>query len=221
MISYTATGIADVLGCFGLPTGTAMQIYNGILDKRTKEAMEILLSEVRQGSFKNVHQDEIVSVVARFQRDAMEGTAKNNLRLMARVINGMAKKEELKAPSFLNFANVLSGLTEEEITVLAFKAAIQKEENIKGNPYLSLQDEHNRALKDLNLHQDEYESIQWALLRTGLLSVKLESIGDVSYEVKQDNMYDVLTESHFYMTALMDQILKYVDNVDSGVLAKH
>ena len=99
---YAIVGLADVLSHFGVPTSTAMQIYEDILAKRAAEANEILLSEIRQGHFGNIDQNEAVSIIARFQRDAMEGVAKNNLRLMARVINGMAEKTNSKLRHFLN-----------------------------------------------------------------------------------------------------------------------
>lgn len=185
---YTVAGVADVLGCFGVPTGTAMQIYQDILDKRAQDAMEILLSEIRQGDFSGVDQNDAVSIIARFQRDAMEGVARNNLRLMARVINGMAKKNELKAPSFLKYANILSSLTEDEIIVLGTMIQLRHQDP-RIDPNTLRGKLHRKGIQN-------YEFIQQALMRTGL----------VTFDVAAKSTTNV---NPYPLSPLLDEILEY------------
>jgi len=186
---YTVTGIADVLGCFGVPTGTAMQIYQDILDKRAQDAMEILFSEIRQGDFSDVDQNDAVSIIARFQRDAMEGVAQNNLRLMARVINGMAEKKALKAPSFLKYANIIASLTEDEIMVLGTMIQLKRHDsNIDRNRLKGKL--HTKGIQN-------YEFIQQALMRTGL----------VTFDVSAKSTVNI---NPYPLSPLMDEILQYI-----------
>lgn len=186
---YTVAGIADVLGCFGVPTGTAIQIYQDILDKRAQDAMEILFSEIRQGDFSDVDQNDAVSIIARFQRDAMEGVAKNNLRLMARVINGMAEKKVLKAPSFLKYANIIASLTEDEIMVLGTMIQMRRHDpNIDPNRLKGKL--HTKGIQN-------YEFIQQALMRTGL----------VTFDVSAKSTVNI---NPYPLSPLMDEILQYI-----------
>ena len=60
---YLATGISDALACFGIPAATATQVYEDISSKRANEAREILLSEIRLGNVKNIHQDDLISIL--------------------------------------------------------------------------------------------------------------------------------------------------------------
>lgn len=206
---YGVAGISDVLSCFGVPTAVASQIYADVLQKRGAEALEILLSEIRQGHFKNIDQHEAVSIVARFQRDAMEGVARTNLRLMARVINGMAEKQELTAPSFLKYASILASLSDNEIVVLGIMTTLNWETFIgpRGR-------EKFIAAGILN-----YEAIQQSLLRTGLVMMQtntavkrntdissLNRIGD-----DEERQLSVQVTQVYTLTPLMDEILKYAD----------
>lgn len=67
--NYGPLVLGDILSCFGIPTATVFGVYQDILDKRAKLGLEILLSEIRQGDFSNLDQDDVVSVIARYQRD--------------------------------------------------------------------------------------------------------------------------------------------------------
>jgi len=194
---YTVSGVADVLGCFGVPTSTAMQLYNDILGERAQGALEMLLSEVRQGRFEGVDQHEAVGVIARFQRDAMEGVAKNNLRLMARIINGMAEQQALMAPTFLRYANILASLTDDEISMLAIVA---KHKESFSSDFIE------KAPKN-------FEAILQALLRTGLVEMEF-STGIGESLSKWSNEPNVTTEAHFSGTDLLDEILQYCPDLE-------
>ena len=205
--NYAVAGIVDVLGRFGVPTATALQIYNDVLDKRSQTAMEILLKEIRQGNFECIDQNDAVSIIARYQRDAMEGVAKNNLRLMARIINGMAEKKKLEAPSFLRYAHILASLTEEEITVLGIMAKL--------NWATFMPCEVTKQFKEAGF--DNYQTIQQALLRTGLVTLRLDA-KTIPEKPEIRKIYGssdkVDTNQVFTLTPLFSEIEKYIKNFD-------
>lgn len=199
---YTSVGIQDVLSCLGIPTATAAQIYKDILAKRSEEALEILFSQVRQGDFSGLDQNDVVSVIARFQRDAMEGIAKNNLRLMARMIKGMAEKSELNAPSFSRYANILASLTDKEIRILAVMTQFRDEVASNSGDVVKVKlvkDKRHNALIGVT---KQAEGHLQALMRTGLVNLKLDNIDDLDDSTRK---YD--------LTKLMYEILGYVDLV--------
>ena len=111
--------LADVLSLCGIPTESAKEIYENIKQKRSEEALASLFSEIRQGNFSNVDKSEFVGIIARYQRDALEGTAKNNLKLMAKLIVGLNDKNQLTLSNFQKFSRILADLTNDEIQFLA------------------------------------------------------------------------------------------------------
>ena len=91
-----------------------------LLRRRMDQAGEILLDEVRRGekTLRASEVEEAVAVLLRYGRAATEGSARLNLRLMAKVIAGQAHQGVLYADQFLRCADVLAGLTREEIIFL-------------------------------------------------------------------------------------------------------
>jgi hypothetical protein len=204
--NISVAGLADVLGLFGVPTATASAIYAGILEKRKSDALEILFSELRQGNFENIDQYELISAIARFQRDAMEGIAKNNLHLLARTICGMGNKKALVASSFHKYADALSSLTVDEIVVLGCMAST----------------EHGSSYSCRGVLEEKYPNERWnmilqSLLRTGLIYYHQE----ISSEYKEPDYKEAIhgrgievntdLSTDYYFTPLMRDILKYVD----------
>ncbi len=204
--NYAVAGIVDVLGRFGVPTATALQIYNDVLDKRSQTAMEILLKEIRQGNFECIDQNDAVSIIARYQRNAMEGVAKNNLRLIACVINGMSEKKSLKAPTFLKYANILADLTDDEIIVLGIMAKL--------NWGTFIGDRGDTECRKLGINN--MQSIQQALLRTGLLTMQIEiTISDERENKALSIRGDEPTSEQVYsLTTLFSEIEGYIENFD-------
>jgi predicted transcriptional regulator len=158
--NISATLIADVLSYFQIPgTGTAMGIYESILEKRRTAALNILLMEIRQGNFSNLDQDETVSVIARYLRDAQEGAAKNNLKFLAKTIKGMAEEENLLAITFNRYSSVIAALTPQEMELLGF---IEKE---KAFDYLSQQKKFDERFPKTDLYP-----VFQSLMRFGLIA---------------------------------------------------
>lgn len=136
-----------------------MGVYEKVLEKRRTEALNILLMEIRQGDFANLDSDETVSVIARYLRDAQEGTAKNNLKILAKTIRGMADEDKLVAITFNRYASVISALTQNEIELLGFMA---REEAFD---YLS----HQKKFDQYFPKTDLYPVFQ-SLMRLGLIA---------------------------------------------------
>ena len=67
----------DVIGFYGIPTNTIKSFF----EKRKELLRNVILSEIRQGDFSRVNEDDMIAICFRLLRDAMEGVAKNNLRL--------------------------------------------------------------------------------------------------------------------------------------------
>jgi hypothetical protein len=193
---YGVAGIADVLSCFGIPTAVASQLYQDILEKRNAEALEILLSEIRQGNFENIDQQDVISIVARFQRDAMEGVARNNLRLMA---------------------NVLASLSEDEITVLGIMAKYAQNPDLRDEGRKHPLDIIDREKDELKSSVAHYAVVQQALVRTGLVffsvSSQYVSDEDLNEVIPQPRQGQVamLNPVNYFLTPLMNEILKYAD----------
>lgn len=92
-----------------------------VLSWRLEEAEDILHSELRQIKRRLTRVGEVeeaTGMVLRYIRAAQEGTCELNLRIMAKVIRGLAKRSRAKASEFLRYADAIAGLTVEEITVI-------------------------------------------------------------------------------------------------------
>ena len=73
-----------------------------------------------EGPAKDIEEaDELLASMYRYFDAARQGTARINLRLMAKVMRGQFEREKISASDFLRYAAVLSTLTEEEIIFLA------------------------------------------------------------------------------------------------------
>ncbi len=224
--NYAVAGVLDVLSVFGVPTAVAGQLYQDVLAKRAKDGMEVLLLEVRGGNFQNIDQNEAVSIIARYQRDAMEGVAKNNLRLMARVINGMAAKNELKASTFLKYANILASLTEDEITVLGIMLKYATTPHHKG---MFSPDPAKHPLENSDPEKDElrdtvknYAAVQQALVRTGLVYFSVNAEAGNDFVLDGGTFSDpnsgglqmaINSKVQYQITPLAREIYEYADQI--------
>ncbi|WP_337996261.1 hypothetical protein [Oleispirillum naphthae] len=118
---------SDILASYASPVtalgGAGLSaVVAKLLRKRLETAREILLEELRKGE-KSLHDleevDELAAITFRYARAAQEGTARLNLRLMAKVIAGQAQAGPLVADEFLAWADVLASLRREEVIFIA------------------------------------------------------------------------------------------------------
>lgn len=194
--------LSDCLGAKGIPTNTVNSAIGKLMRKRHASLREIILCEIRQGNFDRVDEDELIGIFFRLIRDAEEGVAKNNLCLMARVVNGMAEKNNLKASSFLNYANILANLTEAEIIVLGTMAQL--------GWATFMGDRGNTECKNLGI--DNMQSIQQALLRTGLVTMRIEIKASDQRENKNLGISgsEPTSEQVYTLTPLFTEIEEYI-----------
>jgi len=92
-----------------------------VMSWRLEEAADILDSELKQIKRRLARVGEVeeaAGMVLRYIRAAEEGTALINLRIMAKVIRGLAARSRAKAASFLRYADAVSALTVDEICVV-------------------------------------------------------------------------------------------------------
>lgn len=190
----------DVLSLCGIPTSTAEAIYDSILQKRSEDALNMLFCKIRQGNFNNIDQNEFVSIIARYQRDAVEGIAKNNLRLMARLICGLNEKGQLTAPNFQKYAKILADLSLDEIDILGRLAKYKDDEYAVDQVLIELLGKKNGC------DMDKFRSILAtlnALTRTGF--VGLEGGGMWGDEKSEYG-------TSFYLTSHFKGFLNYFSN---------
>jgi hypothetical protein len=114
---------SEILSATGLPGGNALQeATQRVLARRLEQAREILIEEIRFGE-KHITQagaeDEFAAILFRYQRAAIEGTARLNLRLLAAVAAGQATSAGFAADEFLAWAEVLASLRREELIFIA------------------------------------------------------------------------------------------------------
>lgn len=92
-----------------------------VLSWRLEEAEDILDSELRQIKRRLARVGEVeeaAGMVLRYIRAAQEGTSQIILRIMAKVIRGLAAGSKAKACDFLRYADAVASLTVEEICVV-------------------------------------------------------------------------------------------------------
>lgn len=120
--AHGTSAIMDILGLVGIPTNLAKSLFDEYLAKRGERARDELFDEIGHAKrpLKDVHeQDEFMAIVYRYLEAARQGSARLNLRLMAKVIRGQYEQEALYADEFLRYADMISSLTREEVIFLA------------------------------------------------------------------------------------------------------
>lgn len=113
----------DILSLFRIPTTTLQNLWQQHREQKIAQSRDILLDEIEQGSFDNMGEDDKVSVMHRYMQAAMNGSARINLRLLAKAINSLSKGEKQSKPMYANefnrYAQALETLSVEEIQILA------------------------------------------------------------------------------------------------------
>jgi hypothetical protein len=117
---------SDILSAvdFGA-TGFVASLGNAVISKlfkdRAEKARDIALREMARCDrlkFDIPEADEFVAIVYRYGRAALEGTAKLNLRIMAKIMRGQATEGSLYASEFNEFADIISSLKPKEVVYL-------------------------------------------------------------------------------------------------------
>ena len=100
-------------------------------ERRINESFSVLLDELRAGEIGELdvaNQDEVVAICHRFLIAARDGTARRNMRLLARALVGLAKQDRLYSDEFNKYADTLARLTRDQILLLGRYHAMWVEE---------------------------------------------------------------------------------------------
>lgn len=178
----TNSALFDILSLFGIPTTTIQNLWQQHCKQKISESRDILLDEIEQGCFDNMGEDDKVSVMHRYMQAAMNGSARINLRLLAKAINSLSKGEKQSKPIYANefnrYAQALETLSEDEINLLASMYEYRKNARpphtritARGieceNDFLQNFSKHYRY--ENKISEEQYISMCSALLRTGLI----------------------------------------------------
>ena len=174
-LATVATVFGDMLSLVGVPTGTATRVLQSIFRRRTEAAHDIFLDEMRHGE-KTMDADEVeeaVTVVYHYLRAAQEGSARANLRVMAGVTDGQARRGRISADEFLPYASILATLREAEIVPLGTYCRhwMSHAATVEGGGEVRAQKATLFTARELvpDHYPDKYEvsAAQGALIRTG------------------------------------------------------
>ena len=116
--SHIASDIASVLGIPTTALGATLRSY---IERQQEVALKILLEELTKGKIDDLHvaaEDERVAIVYQYFIAARNGAARRNLRLLARSIIGLARRDRLFVDEFSKYQHVLERLTRDQIVVV-------------------------------------------------------------------------------------------------------
>lgn len=115
--------VDDFLSARGLAGGAMLsEAMRRWVARRLDHARAIWLEEMRRGKRDIVdvgQQDEAAAILFRYQRAAIEGTARLNLRLMASIAAGQSERGRFDADEFLAWSDSIATLRREELILLA------------------------------------------------------------------------------------------------------
>jgi len=167
-----AVGLVSPLAAAG---GTiALQTLTAARARRVEAAREIALAEISESRVALLLRecpDDLFSMLSRYGRAAIEGAARDNLRLMARVISGFNVQAPMYASEFLALVDLLATLTPSEIQLLAIYVLVDAETPI---PLESREVEvfrrvRVRAVPAVYSTEMEFKATCAAIGRTGML----------------------------------------------------
>lgn len=197
--SYTGAIVSDIIDALPIPMkDTAKLALRKLMEDRQTQAREILIQEIRAGE-KDIWEacdvDEVVAIVYRYMRAAQEGTARTNLRLLARIIAGQKAAGALKADEFLYYADIIASLKREEIILLG---VLQKHNGTNKPNFQDLAKVikcvMDELIPDVFASNEEFSATSQALTRTGFVMKTISSTYDC--------------EEPCYLTPLFEKVSK-------------
>ena len=120
LISVVVNAFQDALSMMGLPTSSLGSVFKAYLETKMKEARDEFFDAIQDGKVDPgdaAKNDETIAVIYRYFVAARDGTARRNLRLMAKAAVGLLKEDRLSVDEFERFALILSELTERQMIV--------------------------------------------------------------------------------------------------------
>lgn len=151
--------------------------------KSIKKANDIAIEEISYGRFETIKKndpDGFVAIAYRYHQAAIQGTAANNLRLLARLIEGTPDLPPITASEFLYYASVISSLSPEELIVFGTLIRIEDSQetnprtNNEGRSWANRNAVIDELVPDFISTKDDVAGVFAALSRTGFV---VESAG--------------------------------------------
>lgn len=161
-----------------------------IMGRRLEIARRLLIEELSRGNASLAHVEDVDEAAAmgfEYAEQALRGTARRNLRMLAQILAGAVVTPPVYADEFLRWSRVIADLTREEIIVMATLHKVHnmpamtvgnnKQWNeIDAQMLLDLQGQGVVATKL------ELDSILGALQRTGLVNYHAGGYGGAWYQ---------------------------------------
>ena len=121
LIEFTSSILSDLAAAFGIPPGTTASLIREYLNKRAEVGRDILFDQIGKGEISKIYaasEDESIAIIYRYGLAIREGAARRNLKLLALVIVGLARRDCLYADEFNKYAEMLARLSRDEILVI-------------------------------------------------------------------------------------------------------
>ncbi len=131
LAQITGNLFADALALFGIPASTGLEAFNRYLTARSVAARDTLFEELRAGNIdalQAANEDEVIAVIYRYALAVRDGSARRNIRLLAKIMVGLKKRDRLYSDEFNRYADVLARLTRDQMLVLGRYTALYREE---------------------------------------------------------------------------------------------
>jgi hypothetical protein len=212
--------VLDASGALDAPGGKVIKsVVQEVRKRKLAYARDILLEQMKRGNKTMIDAaalEDVVSILYRYTRAALEGAARVNLKLLAQVISGKGLDGKLTANKFLSYADIISSLSLEEIQVLGNMAQKKKVASYE-----------ERRTVEAKIAKSE--SVLQSLVRTGLVAFEQTVSVEDQDDWKASDKYVSGIHTQYYLTSLMDEICQFVSfdeelaskagNADSGSAA--
>ena len=175
-----STIFSEIAALGGIPgTATVGTLVSEYLQCRAKDAQDIFLEELGSGDvpeYEVASQDDWIGFIFRYRRAAQEGTARVNLRLLAKAIVGQLRRTSLVADEFFQYADMLASLSRDEIIFIAamYKFWLDAEEQRKIQPVVEPKDPWTAAKEalcpDVFPNKEYVEGVAARAQRSGLVA---------------------------------------------------
>lgn len=169
---------ADGLSLAGAPGASAAgALVTGYLKRRTEQARQILLSELRAGIAtpnEAAPRDDDIACIVRYLQAARLGAARVNLRLLAKAMVGQTTNGGLVADEFFKYAEALATLSRNEIVLLATMHRVEvAHDALVAQGFSRKNDwtESQAELGKLGWSKEQTEATAASCLRSGLILI--------------------------------------------------
>jgi hypothetical protein len=187
MIPFGSAIAGDVLSVIQIPGGGFLgKLGDKFLERKRKEAAEILIEEVSNGfhgsiEFEEYDVDPLIEIIHRFSKAVSDGAARENLKLLAQVIAGLKKNKALQSDKFRKWCGILEQLTRDELMVIGKSVAIRREIAAAGtNAANDFWQRLEPALVASHYEKNEIGALCASVSRTGLI-IPVSAIGGMVY----------------------------------------